>query len=296
MPLSTKLNYLLTGVRHFGSTDRKRCPSCGGTSSRIVATKNVVTALRRCEGCLLQFRTPTMTDAESFRFYQNEYSQGFTTDCPSDDELAAYVSQGFVGCDKDYSRLIRAMEAAGAEPGQRLFELGCSWGYGSWQLSRYGFDVEAFELSAPRRAYAREKLGIRTIDSTKDAQPPYDIFFSSHVLEHIPSVAETIAFGWSVLRPGGLLVAFTPNGSMDYRETNQRSWNRLWGLVHPVFLDEQFYSALFGNNRYLITTNPYDNDSISGWRNGAMRNRVTHPLTGNELLIIAVKEYDIKIR
>ena len=145
--------------------------------------------------------------------YQTEYEEGFTTSLPSDAKLAALMQSGFRGHEKDYAPYVDVLGALGVEPGARLLDFGCSWGYGSYQLRRAGFDVEACEISAPRAAYGRDKLGVRIRDVAGLPDESFDIFFSAHVIEHVPSVSQLLELGLRVLRPGGLLVTFTPNFS-----------------------------------------------------------------------------------
>lgn len=99
------------------------------------------------------------------------------------------------------------------------------------------------------------------------------MFFSSHVLEHAPSVREALDFGLGLLKPGGLLVAITPNGSRDFQAKAADEWNKLWGLVHPNFLDSTFYEHRFSQGKYLLQTNrtippPLPAGVAARWRGG----------------------------
>ena len=138
-------------------------------------------------------------------FYQTRYSQGFTTDTPSPAQLDALKASGFKGTEKDYTQNLAVLRAIGCRPGARLFDYGCSWGYGSWQLVQAGYDVTAFEISVPRADYARIHLGINVQTRPEDVQGPFDAFFSSHVPEHVTSVADTLCLARRVLetRTGG---------------------------------------------------------------------------------------------
>ena len=264
------------------------CPSCGYKGSDIYDRKYVVTTLRRCHLCQLLYRAPTTTQAENKIFYQGKYKQGFTTNLPNDEELTIYLDNGFLGTEKDYSTYIRVLECAGAKQGDRLFDFGCSWGYGSWQFKRYGFEVESFEISGPRAEFARNKLGIKVSSSLCDVSASCDIFFSSHVLEHVPSVQEIIDLGFRILKPGGLFVAFTPNGSTCYRQKNPDNWHRAWGLVHPNVLDEFYYKKVFSGRPFFLSSDPYVLQEIVGWKENQ---KIFHfgQLDGAELLVIARK-------
>lgn len=229
--------------------------------------KYLVTTLVRCEKCELMYRSPITGDEENRSFYQKAYKEGFTTDLPSESQLRTLLDSGFPG-EKNYKKYIDVLTALGCSPGQRLFDFGCSWGYGSWQFKSYGFEVESFEISQPRANFAREKLGLRVFSSMDDVAAPVDIFFSAHVLEHVPSVAATIETALRILRPGGLFVAFTPNGSEAYRSIDPGGWHRLWGYVHPQMLDDIFYRKRFGGDSVTFDTSPYDLGKLSRWSQG----------------------------
>src|SRR5262249_21666811 len=82
---------------------RFNCPSCGSALSSVVDRKYLITQLRRCGNCQLMFRTPTDDPANNLLFYENEYTQGFTTDLPSDAALADMKQLNFAGTEKCYS-------------------------------------------------------------------------------------------------------------------------------------------------------------------------------------------------
>lgn len=284
--MKQKVKYLQTCLRKNVMNEGFSCPSCGQADSSVVSRKYLVTALRRCKNCQLLFRTPTTSAQESAAFYQDEYTQGFTTDCPSDELLAKLLENKFKNSGKDYSTYIDVICAAGGVDGSRLFDFGCSWGYGSWQFMQRGFDVESFDVSVPRATYARTKLGIKVHSSLSEVSGSFDVFFSSHVLEHVPSVKQAIEFGMQILKPGGLFVAFTPNGSLGFRRKEGKAWKKLWGLVHPNLLDDKYYRATFSGKRFLLSSDPYPIKEIEKWRVG---HSSVLPLDGVELLLLTRK-------
>ncbi len=287
MTPAVRLSYLASSALEAIRGRGRACPSCGCTESSVAARKYVVTALRRCRACELLFRAPTTDAGESGRFYQRAYAQGFTTAMPAPAELEALTASGFRGTEKDYSTNVAVLQALGCGAGARVFDYGCSWGYGSWQLMRAGYSVSAFEISVPRADYARSRLGI-DVHATLDAvRGPFDVFFSSHVLEHLPSVAEAIRLAKRLVRPGGWFVAHTPNGSEAYRVVNPRGWMGSWGLVHPNLLDDRFYLRAFGDVPLLIASSPYDFLAIA--RSSAQNSAepTVLDLRGPELLAIA---------
>lgn len=280
------------GLRYFADSLVKRlrggaskCPSCGFARSSTVDRKYVVTTLNRCLRCQLMFRVPTTSPDRSDVFYQSSYRQGFTTDLPSDAALSEFLSRGFPP-ERNYGAYIAVLSGLGCMPGTRILDFGCSWGYGSWQLRREGFQVQALEVSKARAQFAREKLGIDVVTSLADVAAPLDVFFSAHVLEHLPSPLEAIRSGLDLVKPGGYFVAFTPNGSGDFRAANPLAWHRAWGLVHPQLIDERFYEYALAGRSHLLASSPYDVARITRWLGGADESAKLD-LSGGELLCVA---------
>jgi hypothetical protein len=247
------------------SAARFKCPNCGGDKSRIVDRKYLITQLRRCSNCQILFRTPTDDPADNASFYETEYNQGFTTDIPSDDELVQLKKSNFVGHEKDYSYYIRVLTQLGLKPGAKIFDYGCSWGYGSYQFIRAGFDVTSFEVAPTRRRFAHEKLGIATVDDMERAATDlalnFDCFFSAHVLEHVPSPAQSFSYAMSLLKLDGLFVSFTPNGS-DARRAITPNWSSEWGEVHPNYIDDLFFDKSFKLTPRVVGSSPVNNASV----------------------------------
>ena len=154
-----RLAYLRQSIRHQFAEARFRCPNCASTQSRVVDRKFLTTQLRRCLSCELLFRTPT--DEETVRFYEEEYEEGFATEMPDASSLAQLKQQNFKGTEKDSSCYINLLLQLGLPARARIFDFGCSWGYGSYQLAQSGFDVMAFEIASNRRRYAHANLAVR---------------------------------------------------------------------------------------------------------------------------------------
>ncbi|MEO5640945.1 MAG: methyltransferase domain-containing protein [Sphingomicrobium sp.] len=285
---ATFATYALRGLQ----PDRKRCPNCGGRGP-VLVRKYLVSTLRRCAACQLMYRAPTDSQFESVDFYQEDYDEGATTALPAPADLDALKRDGFPGMECDYSEYIRVLRHLGLAEGSRLFDFGCSWGYGSYQLAQAGFQVKSFEISRPRGHYGRDHLGVDLIDDldrfVDQNESTFDAFFSAHVLEHVPSPSDAIETAFRLLRPGGLFVSCFPNGCDSYRRVNPGGWLTSWGKVHPNLIDDRFLDeALRGHSGFLATT-PVD---VSGQRHAT---NVTgalvrcDPLERCELFVMAIK-------
>lgn len=281
--MTTKLRYLTDSVVRSLVRSNLACPSCGCSDSQVVARKYFVTALRRCRDCCLLFRAPTTPQPDYEHYYQADYESGLTTSLPDEAQLNGYLADGFSGTEKDFSRYIDILEAFGVPAGASVLDYGCSWGYGCWQFEQHGYSVQGYDLSAIRAAYGRDKLGVDLVWNTEQITGTFDVFFSTHVVEHIPDADSLLNFAFSKLNPGGMFVAVTPNGSQQYRDKKPGNWSRVWGFKHPILLDELFLQHRFYEYQYLATTRLNDYSGMAHWASST--DSVVDDMTGWELLV-----------
>jgi 2-polyprenyl-3-methyl-5-hydroxy-6-metoxy-1,4-benzoquinol methylase len=254
--LRNKTGYLLSSVGKRLAGGHLHCPSCGAAPAEKLDQKWLVTAFCRCACCRLLYRIPTSDAQENEAFYQEDYTEGFTTDLPSTAEIQELMATRFAGSEKNYAHYLAVLRALGVSPGVRLFDYGCSWGYGSHQLAAAGYQVDAFEISRPRAAYARSQFGVSMPDMETLLPASYDVFFSAHVIEHVPSPVAMMALGMRLLKPGGLWVCFSPNGSLTFRQRAPRDWHLMWGQTHPQLVDEVFLQRAFPHQPLLMHSAP----------------------------------------
>lgn len=228
----------------------------------------MVSQLLECSACHLRFRTPTQRDSENRRFYSGNYAQGFTTQLPSDAELQSMLSDGFRGTDRHYGAVLEVLSALCDPDGARLFDCGCSWGYGSWQLTQAGFDVTACEIDPIRARYAAEKLGVKVVAPDALGEAVYDVYFSAHVIEHVTNPVEFVERAMRALKPGGIFVAITPNGDERFRLVEPLRFHRLWGRVHPQLVTPEWVAGLAGRRPYVIGSMPIPLEPLRTWANG----------------------------
>jgi SAM-dependent methyltransferase len=254
-----KLAYLTRSIRKYPFSRYFICQNCHSPRSTVVESKYLVTSLRRCSSCGILFRTPTDLPEENLAFYNKKYKQGFTTDLPDKDRLSKYLESNFSGTEKDYSHYIDAINCLNIRPGERIFDFGCSWGYGSYQFLRAGFDVLSYEISVPRREYGIRNLGINATGDFEEAahqhSGKFDCFFSAHVLEHVPSPSKIFSAAHNLLKPGGIFLAFFPNGADQHKKLNPQ-WSKLWGEVHPNVIDDYFLERQFSDWPRILGSTP----------------------------------------
>lgn len=282
---TAKLSYVLGGL--LRSWRQKRiCPSCGSNASQPVDRKGFHRLLR-CGGCGLLYRWPYETQQEMHRFYQRAYKQaGLTTDLPDLTTLNRLLESGFKGSSKDFSRVIDLLQTLSVKPGSKLLDFGANWGYGVWQFRQAGYDAIGYELSQPRAAYSTH-LDVEVLTQWPEIaqRGPYDVIFSSHVLEHTPDPARALLLQRDLLAPSGLLIAYVPNGSEQFIDADPTGFHHLWGRVHPVMLDEVFVRQILAPLPVAIGAHcAHDLVALAGWNR---QDSLTGTLKTSEMLMVA---------
>ena len=135
-----RARYYATSLAKLPYSRYARCPNCGGSAWEIVDRKYVITALARCADCEILFRQPANTAAELSGCYLSDYRTD-KTDTPKNRDPEAYRDVEVLRGVKDASDYIRVLQALGLPKGARVFDYGCSWGYGTAQFRAAGFDM-----------------------------------------------------------------------------------------------------------------------------------------------------------
>ena len=266
---NARLKYLRRCVSGVCAPARRGCPSCGDRRCHVIKRRKLITALVRCAGCRLIYRVPLDPPGFGDEYYQGEYQCGFATDCPSPERLDQLLRMQFRGSSMDFTARLEMLRALGVAPGSRILDLGASWGYGTWQFAAAGYDAVGCEIGRDRARYARERLHVRVESDIDRIGGDFDVFFSSHVLEHLPSPTIAFELAARTLKRGGLFLAFTPNGSMRCRDANPVEYHRYWGAIHPLYLDDSYYQSACAGRPTLLCSAPYDGrydlETIARW-------------------------------
>ena len=116
--------------------------------------------------------------------------------------------------------------------GRRLLDLGCGAGHLVKVASEEGWDSLGIDTSAAAVALAqRMRANAQEIDFFDPAldDQRFDVIVMSEVIEHIPHPPKFLARAFSLLAPGGLLYATTPN----FDSLTRRVVGAEWAAIHP---------------------------------------------------------------
>jgi len=216
-----------------------KCPHCNSLNLKQIAKKYSVITIKECQDCNLYFTSPIYKPLLISNLYDSFYSaEGSTTIVPNDDELAKLKENCFLTSDKYFGDRIKAIKSC--EIGQKLLEVGSSWGYFLYQAKQQGFDVTGVEISQPRRLFGVEKLGVDIVSSFGELnEKEFDIIYTSHVLEHFQDISTVFREMYDLLRIGGRLFIEVPN--FDYSVFGQEVLSII-GAVHPLGYSSEFFS------------------------------------------------------
>ena len=217
-----------------------RCAACGGESG--TAFNHGGYEFHRCRDrtCRHVFVHPVPGEAEIMALYDaaeshiaNSNSWTVANDYARDPKVVRrQIGEGRIAA------LWR--DAPGSEDRAiAILDIGCSTGMLLRVLKDLGYvHLMGMDLSPTAAAFVRETHGIPCVDALDDVpDAAFDIITCFAILEH---VAEPAAFARSLrrkLKPGGRLVALSPNYDSVYRRLAGRSW--VW-LIPPIHL--QYFS------------------------------------------------------
>lgn len=109
-------------------------------------------------------------------------------------------------------------------PPGRLLEIGC--GAGQWlvNMQRLGWSVQGQEVDPHITPPTGVPIHIGPLDTAPFTPQSFDAVALNHVIEHVPDPVAFLATCRRFLRPGGRLVAITPNTDGDGHRTFGPDW------------------------------------------------------------------------
>lgn len=188
-----------------------RCPQCASGSLQSYGryrSAGIGIRLRRCDGCGLVLQSPRLTAPSLARFYRTDYArhQGGARPTDRERQFERGIRRG--------RYVIEFLQAHGVNPGgQRVTEIGCSYGGVLEAFRRSGCAVSGFDLSSAAVAYARTRGLDVTVGSVEEWPAPpaaANVLLLSHLLEHVAEPKRVLERARQALAPGGVLYVEVP--------------------------------------------------------------------------------------
>jgi 2-polyprenyl-3-methyl-5-hydroxy-6-metoxy-1,4-benzoquinol methylase len=234
---------------------RPRCPACAGHGNLLYEDleDHLFKApgkwsLKRCANveCGLGWLDPVTIEADLQYLYDNYYTHA-ENGSPSGFQaklrsllLSAYqsaksVPSGILGLNRE-RRQFSYMFLEDLPPG-RVLDVGCGSGDFLFKMHQLGWSVTGVDFDGKAIANAKAKHGFELLHSDLAGACFADNFFDAvtmnHVIEHVPEPTTLLAEIRRILKPGGRLVATTPNIQSLGHSLFQDCWR---GLEPPRHL------------------------------------------------------------
>jgi 2-polyprenyl-3-methyl-5-hydroxy-6-metoxy-1,4-benzoquinol methylase len=257
----------MVAENNIGSSPCPNCMICGGTGEILHFNQRDLIfgapgqwILKRCpsEECRLVWLDPMPTGEDIGKAYARYYTHTASAGDPS----AGMPKRTYMAIKRQYlaskyhyrqdpERLripglgsilyllpLRRANADGdvrflhAVPAGRLLDVGC--GSGDWLISMraLGWNVTGVEVDVHAANVGRSR-GITIVDGQLETQnfpgDTFDAITLNHVIEHLHDPVRTLMECARILKPGGKLVLFTPNGE----SLGHRLYGQYWRGLEP---------------------------------------------------------------
>jgi 2-polyprenyl-3-methyl-5-hydroxy-6-metoxy-1,4-benzoquinol methylase len=228
----------------------RKCPLCRKDNESLLLRPDRL-PVAHCADCHLWYVSRLPPADEILKFYQ-----GYWFSFRPKDLSQRYATSLLSGKDplRGDIRLNRLSVLAGGLEGRRLLEVGCGAGELLVAAKHRGATVFANDVSNEACTFVGEQLGIPVFQGElSDSRFTHqfgqmDIIVMSDLIEHPVEPIATLEAALNILRPGGLLLLLTPNGSAA--GDNVHSATRWVGfrvdLEHLQYLSTGTISVLAG--------------------------------------------------
>ncbi|MEW6268374.1 MAG: bifunctional glycosyltransferase/class I SAM-dependent methyltransferase [Thermodesulfobacteriota bacterium] len=216
-----------------GAAVERPCPLCEAEEFRPVAMRDGFRMVE-CRGCGLWYLNPMPTPATLIALYEESY---FASASPGHRGYSHYAGMA----DDLRATFARRLALVDAYVGQgRLLDVGAGFGYLADAARDRFAERWALELSAAaaNRISPEHRVVVAPFESADLPRRYFDVVSMQDCLEHFRDVASALRKARELLRPGGALLAVTPDTGSWLARLQQRRWVSLKFPEHVVLFSE----------------------------------------------------------
>jgi 2-polyprenyl-3-methyl-5-hydroxy-6-metoxy-1,4-benzoquinol methylase len=239
----------------------ERCPACGAGGEVLFEAlpdpqegPPGTWRFRRCRRCRSLWLDPRPSEGDLARAYHPSVevtgdpsvawgglrkalrdavaARAFGYPTPGGSDLIGAAGRLLAGTPMIRDRVGGPMMWLPGRSGGSLLDVGCGDGSFMTRMRSLGWAVTGLD-SDPAAVQAARSRGLSvqqgTLDRVEFPEESFDVVTMSHVIEHIPDPTAALTKCGRVLRPGGRLVAVTPNAA----SLGLRFFGRYWGGLDP---------------------------------------------------------------
>ena len=168
----------------------------------------------RCRNCHLIYMNPLENVSKTNQYYREAKNTHAST-----------VRDSYLRTAQSQLRLIQRLAG-----GTNLLDIGCAQGFFLFNASKAGYTAEGVEVSQDAAAYARREFGlnveVKPFEEVRFGEAYFDVVTLWQVLEHVPQPLMMLKEVRRILKPGGLVVASTPNiGGIPAKLLGKKWWD-----------------------------------------------------------------------
>jgi len=153
----------------------------------------------RCKNCHLIYMNPMEKVSKTNEYYYKAKN----THAPT-------IRECYLRTAKSQVRLIQKYVS-----GTSLLDIGCAQGFFLFSASEAGYTTKGIEISQDAAEYAIREFGLdveaKPFEGLRFSENSFDVVTLWQVLEHVPFPLMVLKEVHRILKPGGLVIASTPN-------------------------------------------------------------------------------------
>lgn len=186
------------------------CDNCGSDQFSTLCDWNQLSKVVQCRYCGLQLVNPIPNKKFLDQLYQQEgeehpYYQNYIQE--RTDRKSSY--------NKQYHRRLKLIEKYSKGKG-KLLDIGCGGGFFLKAAEERGWDPHGIDIVPGFAKFARDELQLKNVHCRSLEQSEYekhffDVIVLWDLIEHLPHPSKFLKTINQLIRPGGLLVIWTPN-------------------------------------------------------------------------------------
>ena len=245
---------MLLSTFESSKTKRVACICCGSLSFSPVFLREDNTLVVRCQECYLEFVNPLPTIEAMQENYQkemigNEIDAGFHSNYIIERE------KRIRSFSKLYNSRLNLIESLYPGKGD-LLDIGCGAGFFLNSAKERGWNCHGLEILPEYIKYAKENFALENIRLESLDEPltydknTFDVITLWDLIEHLRNPLKSLKQINRVMKPGGLLVMWTPN--VKNAVLLKGNWVGYKNLQHLYFFSVDSLNTMLGKAGFKI--------------------------------------------
>lgn len=236
-----------TGKIHAHMVERITCPVCDVDDSVYVFSKAGFDFVK-CRRCTLLHVNPQLRAGVQDEIYKSSKTADHWIQLQKKNKEQSWNAE------KKFMPALRELHRLKPDGG-RLLDVGCSIGQFLDLARSEGWVVEGVELNADASAVARKEYDLKVhnekLEDVGFPEESFDVITLWGVFEHLTDPNSMLQTVYGLLKPGGLVLFFVPNGhSLIIRMTREHN-STVSGRAHLWYFTPETMTRILEKNGFV---------------------------------------------